>query len=209
MRPKGDPGLFFETQDSRPGSGGPINFTGRFKVYANDDEGAADVVKVGLRENVKQAARAGDLSGVARAMFQNHYFTGTSSSPSANVLAYQNALASAIEKIVNETGEENPFPKGQAPGASSHGQASPGSSGGSLPTLRAGDSGEAVSLLRAILGRLERGAISPGSSFDSDTLRCLLTVQGTLGVKQDGICGPITWAKITEKLSEPPMIGYA
>lgn len=202
MRPSSDSGPFFETEDSNPSGA----FVGHFKIYPDDAAGALDVVHVALKPNVRTAAVSGNLRGVAQAMFDNHYFTGTSQTASVNVLRYEAALRAAIEKIVAETGEANPFPK--APGATTP---APSSSvlPHSLPILRLGDSGTAVRLLRAIVERLDRSLmVTPGDKYDVTLAAAVASIQGTSGLIVDHLVGEKTWNALASRLEAPAMPGY-
>lgn len=211
MRPAGDEGPFFETGDSRPSgtAGAPaVAFTGHFKVYPDDLHGAADVVKVALKANVREAAVSGDMQGVAQGMFQNHYFTGTSQNPLVNVARYRDALLAAAAKICVETGEANPFPK--LPAVPVSPQAPSPSPLPSLPVLRSASRGAAVSLLAACLERLERGHgfTPPAADFGEKLDSAVRRFQSSNGLAADGVVGPRTWATLISKLFEPGMTGY-
>lgn len=173
-----NPADYFETQDSNPS--GP--FTGHFKIYPSDEAGALDVVNVGLRSNVRAAAARGDIQQVAQAMYDNHYFTGTSTDPGTDVRRYRDALSNAISQITAETGEANPFgPKAPLP---------PVSSPSDLPRLSLGCVGEAVQLVAALVD-------APLSEvFTTELLVAVRTFQNRKGLKPDGIVGPQTWAAL-------------
>lgn len=201
MRPAGDAGPFFETADSRPpeeAGGAAIGFVGRFKVYPSDDDGARDVVRVGLKPNVRAAAKAGDLQGVAEAMHANHYFTGTSFDREVNIARYRDALSEALKAIVGGTGESLPFvlAAARAPAPLS----SPRSSRlVSLPVLRLGARGDAVELWRALLctWRPELAKVQRPDDFDAALAEATHDYQQShSGLVPDGVVGPRTWARM-------------
>ncbi len=210
MRPTGDDGPFFETRDSRPGTtdAAPIGFVGHFKVYPDDAAGALDVVHVALKPNVRGAVEKKDLRAVAQAMHDNVYYTGTSTSSLVNVMRYENALRAAVDKIISETGEDNPFPKASAPQPAPHGSGPSQSPGQSLPVLRPGDSGDAVSLLRAALELLDRGnMLAPSPHYDDSLSRAVSGFQGMNGLTVDRVVGPKTWAALAARLRDRAVLG--
>jgi hypothetical protein len=97
----------FQHQDSNPEK----TFTGCFKVYPNREAGLKDLVRVMLKSNVRGAAIKGDLLGVARAMFDNGYYTGTSHDPETNIERYHQKLRDNLDSIVAATGERDQFEK--------------------------------------------------------------------------------------------------
>jgi hypothetical protein len=71
------------------------------------------------------------------------------------------------------------------------------------PTLRRGDSGDAVKLLQRFLGVVE--ADEPGYGvFGDRTHAAVLRYQRLRGLEQDGVVGPKTWAEIEKGLAAPP-----
>jgi len=68
------------------------------------------------------------------------------------------------------------------------------------PTLRKGSKGEAVREMQTLL--LKAGEVLPkygvDGSFGNETLMALKNFQKKNGLAQDGICGPLTWGKLTE-----------
>lgn len=84
-------------------------FTGCFKVYSTPEKGWADLIRVMLKSNVRTAANRGDLRGVAAAMFDNHYYTGTSHDPNTNIERYFSALRRNLDEIIQATGEADEF----------------------------------------------------------------------------------------------------
>lgn len=63
-------------------------------------------------------------------------------------------------------------------------------------TVRYGDSGAEVVLLKGYLMRLGYLKISTKPTFGSDTLRAVKAFQKARGLDVDGVCGPITWKAI-------------
>lgn len=75
-------------------------------------------------------------------------------------------------------------------------------------TLRKGDKGAEVKELQQDLkalgfGRVTGKRLLAGGSFKSNTENTLKIFQKTVGLKDDGVCGPLTWAKIEELLDTP------
>jgi Putative peptidoglycan binding domain len=198
-RAASDPGPFFESRDSTP----TRSYVGRFRVYATDEEGARDVVDVALKPDVREAANAGDMQGVAARMYGHGYYTGTSPTPAVNVARYRDKLLEAADSITRATGEPNPFPKG-SPGASAPSEPS------SLPVLQLGAQGVGVSLVAALLERIEPGSglMRPSDSYTAHVAEVVRQFQGLSGLLQDGICGPKTWRALTDRLWEPRQAGY-
>jgi len=95
----------FSHPDSNPD--GP--FTGCFRIYESEDAGFKDLIRVLLKSNVKGSASNGDLRGIARGMFDNHYYTGTSKDDETNVTRYHDALRRSLDEILAATGEKDPF----------------------------------------------------------------------------------------------------
>jgi hypothetical protein len=95
----------FKHGDSNPDE----KFNGCFKVYPSESSGYRDLIRVLLKSNVRNAARKGDLLGIARAMFDNHYYTGTSHEPEVNIERYHDALRSNLDSIIAATGEKDAY----------------------------------------------------------------------------------------------------
>lgn len=173
-----NPADYFESQDSTPTN----TYQGHFKVYPDDGAGALDVVKVGLKQNVRDAAARGDLQLVAQGMFDNHYYTGVSLDPATNVRRYRDALADAISQITAETGEANPFAPKVSPGQPSQSS--------DLPRLSLGSVGSGVQLLSALIGSKIVGA------FDVELHLAVRKFQAKKGLAIDGVVGPKTWTAL-------------
>lgn len=86
-------------------------FTACFKSYPDRESGLKDLVRVMLKSNVRASANRGDLLGVARAMFDNGYYTGVSHDPSVNIERYHSALRRNLDSILAATGESDAFEK--------------------------------------------------------------------------------------------------
>ncbi len=84
-------------------------FTACFKSYPSREAGLKDLVKVMLKSNVRAAANRGNLLGVARSMFDNGYYTGTSHDPEVNIERYHAKLRSNLDSILASTGEKDRF----------------------------------------------------------------------------------------------------
>lgn len=95
----------FTHKDSNP----EREFTGCFRIYRTPEEGFQHLVKVLLKPNVRHAASTGDLYDVAKAMFDNSYYTGTSKDPNVNIARYHTALRRNLDEILKATGETDPF----------------------------------------------------------------------------------------------------
>lgn len=93
--------------DSNPDT----KFTACFKTYPDRESGLRDLVKVMLKSNVRAAANRGDLLGVARSMFDNGYYTGTSHDPETNIERYHAKLRANLDSILAATGEPDSFEK--------------------------------------------------------------------------------------------------
>lgn len=85
------------------------SFTACFKSYPSREAGLKDLVKVVLKSNVRASASNGDLLGVARSMFDNGYYTGTSHDPEVNIERYHAKLRSNLDSILAATGESDAF----------------------------------------------------------------------------------------------------
>lgn len=95
----------FTHADSNPSR----SFTGCFRVYDSPSSGYRDLIAVALLPNTRAAANRGSLGGVARAMYDNGYYTGVSKDPDTNIARYRDALTRSVTEITGNTGESNPF----------------------------------------------------------------------------------------------------
>lgn len=86
-----------------------VTYTTWFRGYPGDFDGAKDLGKVLLKANVKAALAAGDLYGAVRAQGDNRYYLGIHKAFDDNVNDYYNAVSKCIAKILDETGEHDPF----------------------------------------------------------------------------------------------------
>lgn len=72
------------------------------------------------------------------------------------------------------------------------------------PTLRKGSKGEAVREMQTLL--LKAGEVLPkygvDGSFGNETLMALKNFQKKNGLVHDGICGPLTWGKLLEQVTD-------
>ena len=71
----------------------------------------------------------------------------------------------------------------------------------SNPTLKFGDRGDSVRFLQTLLNN-KGFNLSNDGIFGNSTRNAVLTWQKNLGLKQDAVVGPITWASLL-----PPVIG--
>ena len=68
-----------------------------------------------------------------------------------------------------------------------------------LPTLRRGDEGAAVKELQTILNADSRyGGLEVDGVYGRATMASVRAFQGDNGLTPDGICGPLTWAKLSK-----------
>jgi hypothetical protein len=109
----GGPVPQFRYRDSRYDSESRtvIAYEACFKSYATPYDGAADVVRYALRDNVREAVNRGDLHAAVRGMRENKYFLGVKPFDAA-VADYERAMRGAIDRITKATGENNPFTGG-------------------------------------------------------------------------------------------------
>ncbi len=66
----------------------------------------------------------------------------------------------------------------------------------SLPSIKYGSNGAHVKTLQAILKAKYNKTLSVDGDFGNNTTKQLKAVQKQLGLSQDGVCGPKTWAKV-------------
>lgn len=109
----------FAHEDSRfdAKAGKVVRYVTCFRSYQSDEAGAADVARVALKGNVREAIRTGRVSAGASAMHANRYFLGTKPTVDENVADYTRALERAKAAILAETGEPDPFAEPGEPGS--------------------------------------------------------------------------------------------
>ena len=74
-----------------------------------------------------------------------------------------------------------------------------------LPTLRRGDEGAAVRELQTILNADSRyGGLEVDGVYGRATMASVRAFQGDNGLTPDGICGPLTWAKLQQREDDEP-----
>ena len=74
-----------------------------------------------------------------------------------------------------------------------------------LPTLRRGDEGAAVKELQTILNADSRyGGLEVDGVYGRATMASVRAFQGDHGLTPDGICGPLTWAKLQQREDDEP-----
>lgn len=74
-----------------------------------------------------------------------------------------------------------------------------------LPTLRRGDTGAAVKELQTILNADSRyGGLEVDGIYGRDTMASVRAFQSDNGLTPDGICGPLTWAKLQQREDDEP-----
>lgn len=74
-----------------------------------------------------------------------------------------------------------------------------------LPTLRRGDEGAAVKELQTLLNADSRyGGLEVDGVYGRATMASVRAFQGDNGLTPDGICGPLTWAKLQQREDDEP-----
>jgi hypothetical protein len=99
--------LSFKHVDSRfdAKKGKLVEYVTWFKGYEDDDAGFRDLEKTVLKDNVKEALAAGDVSTAVEAMYDNGYYKGVHPDREGNIADYQNAVSRAMSAITGATGE--------------------------------------------------------------------------------------------------------
>lgn len=98
----GSAGSFFHLDYHADGT----PYKGRYKAYTSDQDAAADMARILLKPNVREALSRGDMYGAVQAQHANHYFE-------LNPEAYYAAVLKNYNAIVISTGVTPIlFPKG-------------------------------------------------------------------------------------------------
>jgi hypothetical protein len=87
-----------------------VEYETAFRVYPTPEAGAADMARIVLKDNVREAIRRGDLRGVSRAMRDNAYYIGTVPYEQA-IDRHAARMRQAVDSITAATGEPDPFEK--------------------------------------------------------------------------------------------------
>lgn len=119
-------------------------------------------------------------------------------------------LDSVVEKKIASAGgvrlpmgKPMPRPAPLVPGAG------PSSSAASLPVLRPGDLGNAVSLVCAMISSTDRALmLDVRARYDDTLLNAVRSFQQSMGLVPDGVVGEKTWAAFIAEISKPKMTGY-
>jgi hypothetical protein len=106
-------GKYFTHGDSNPSG----SYVTKFKVYPTAEAGWTDLLRIMYRSpDTLRAALAGDTRGVSQCMYDAHYYTGTSKTPSVNVDRHEEALTNGLRVAESELGplprEPNPLSSG-------------------------------------------------------------------------------------------------
>jgi len=105
------PAGYFVYKDSRPDPKDPshqITYTTKFRRYNSPEDGAADVGRIALKPNVRDAIERRDLEGVSRAMRENKYYLGFGTKEQA-IKAHAKRMRQLVDKILDNTGAKDPF----------------------------------------------------------------------------------------------------
>jgi hypothetical protein len=101
--------------DQRPGPDGPVSYTTKFRRYSTPLRGAAGLAGTLLKPVTAAAIKRGIIMEAAAAQYAYGYYTGLSTSKTANILSYARGLERTIRTICDATGEANPFVIGVDP----------------------------------------------------------------------------------------------
>lgn len=92
--------------DTHPdANGGSTPYAARFRVYATDDDGAADFLRILLRGDVPAALEAGDAHAIAAAMHANGYYEGFGATVADRIQNYANAIAKNARAVASGNAE--------------------------------------------------------------------------------------------------------
>jgi peptidoglycan hydrolase-like protein with peptidoglycan-binding domain len=165
-------GSRFSYFDTHPNSDGTsTKYPVDFRRYLTPLDGMVDLVMVAYvnrgRDVVRQQARAEDWAGVSHFLRLTGYYEGFGATPD---IRERNHLRALLRGIYTARGEQAPRMLVGCP-----------------PTLRTGDSGEAVKLLQTELG------LSADGRFGPITTTWVSKKQADCGLHVDGIVGPDTW----------------
>lgn len=104
--------LSFKHEDSRfdEKQGKVVKYVTWFKGYQGPNAGLADLSRVLLKENVRDALSKDDIYGAVAAMYENRYFLGINREADDNIRDYYNAVSRSLTAITGATGEPYPAP---------------------------------------------------------------------------------------------------
>jgi hypothetical protein len=94
----------FPAKDSAPGSG---EYLGCFKKYPTPEAGCLDMLRIATKTPQEKAAfMKADIVAVASAMYDAHYYTGTSKNRDTAIAYYVAALTKHVDAIAGALGEK-------------------------------------------------------------------------------------------------------
>jgi hypothetical protein len=106
----------FPHKDSSPTKTGPRQYIGRFRCYKNGADGFRGLLAVLLRGNVLSALQSTDVDAVAREMYKQKYFEGTSLDPEVNIKNYATMIRRNLVDVRNALSKpEAPDPAPRPP----------------------------------------------------------------------------------------------
>lgn len=84
----------FPAKDTSPTPGGQVAYVACFKVYPDDRAGCLDLVKLVTKARPGIAAQlpTGDVTKIAKAMYEAEYYEGFGPTPEARIAGYATAL---------------------------------------------------------------------------------------------------------------------
>lgn len=186
-------GPAIETGDTKPTAGGKsVGYRARYRAYVSPEAGAEDMVRQivqGYGGRAVAALVAGDVAGVAAALRihrtesgdpddRSGYYEEAGPSPEARELNRVRALYAAIITATNEIDPDRRFE------TLPNGRPVP-------PTLRAGDTGRWVDVLR------HQFDLPPGGPFPVEQVQALQETLGRRAVgNPDGVAGARTWGHL-------------
>lgn len=173
---KGWAGARFSYVDTHPNAdGSSTRYQVDFRKYQTREAGWDDLVQVVFvncgRRVVRSAAQQNDWYGVSKTMRQTGFYEGFGRNQEERISNHFRALSGAIARA--DKAESTVVVVPSLP-----------------PTVKRGDSGEAVKVLQRELELVADGEFGPVTD------ERLHRYQTTHGLKSDGVCGPLTWAAL-------------
>jgi len=177
----GETFAYTDTHPNADGTSTPYRIA--FRKYATPAAGWEDLVRVVFinrgRSLVLNAAKSCDLLGVSQALHATGYYEGFGATVEQRIANHHSALARCVRAAdlacQATTGPE----PGEIQIDAEH-----------MPTLRRGSRGESVRAMQQLLGIVADGAFGPV------TEAALRSYQASRHMTVDGVCGPLTWAKL-------------
>jgi Putative peptidoglycan binding domain len=179
----GPAGSFTTTDAHEDGSA----YAGKFKRYNSHEEGFADLVRVLLKANVREALKEGDATAAVTFQRANRYFEAPLEKYRAALIRNYAAWAAAMgrEGVLS-------FPPLAGLTSLASRASSPSSSlSTSLPTLQVGSRGNAVLALTILLGMPRSVAF-----YDDGVADRVRAFQARSRLVVDGVVGPKTWERV-------------